>query len=176
MQFVTFRLADALPESKLREWREARQNWLNHHPEPWEPDVEKEYHRKFTAELERWLDAGSGSCIFREKGNREIFENVLMKFQDERVVHESWVIMPNHVHLLFKPLVPLEKLMRAWKGASARLIGNGSIWQENYRDTMIRDGTHFTNAVRYIRRNPGKQRSGTFTFWESERAKAVKWD
>ena len=26
-----------------------------------------------------------------------------MRFQGERVVHHAWVIMPNHVHLLFTP-------------------------------------------------------------------------
>ncbi len=92
MRFVTFRLADALPATLLRGWKEARQNWLNHHPEPWDPEVEKEYHQKFTAVLERWLDAGSGFCLFREAENREILENVRMKFQDETVVHESWLI------------------------------------------------------------------------------------
>ncbi len=81
--------------------------------------------------------------------------------------------MPNHAHLLFKPMAPLEKLLQAWKGVSARRIGQGSIWQENYRDTIMRDGKHFENAVRYIRRNPAKLRASDFTLWESERAKSV---
>jgi hypothetical protein len=47
--------------------------------------------------------------------------------------------MPNHVHLLFKPFWPMEELIKSWKGISARRIGQGSIWQEGYRDTIIRD-------------------------------------
>ena len=39
---------------------------------------------------------------------------------------------------------------------------------------MIRDGRHFANAVRYIRRNPKKLREGTFSLWEGEKAKAVE--
>ena len=70
-------------------------------------------------------------------------------------------------------MAPLEKLMQSWKGISSRRIGAGTIWQKNYRDTLIRDATHFANAVRYIRRNPAKLREGTFTLWESERAKAI---
>ncbi len=174
MQFVTIRLADAMPMAKLRLWKEERDNWLHHHPKPWDAKVEKEYHRRFSAKLEDWLDAGSGSCIFREKPNREILESVMMKFQGKRVIHEARVIMPNHAHLLFTPLVPLEQLMQSWKGVSARLIGLGSVWQENFRDTMIRDQKHFRSAVKYIRRNPAKLMQGTFSLWESERAKEVE--
>ena len=173
MQFVTFRLGDAMPAAKLRQWKEERGIWLSHHPQPWTPEQEKEYHCRFTRKLESWLDEGAGSCIFSDPANRIALEEVLMCFQGERVEHHSWVIMPNHVHLLFTPLAPLEKLMQAWKGTCARRIGKGGIWQENYRDTMIRDSKHFANAVRYIRRNPLKLRPGTFTLWESERAKAI---
>ena len=86
-----------------------------------------------------------------------------------------WVIMPNHVHLLFQPLKPLGILLQAWKSVSAKLIGHGSIWQANYRDTLIRDGDHFANAVRYIRRNPikAKLRADSFTLWQGERALLV---
>ena len=98
-----------------------------------------------------------------------------MRYQGERVHHHAWVIMPNHVHLLFKPVDPLEILLQAWKSVSAKRIGKGSIWQANYRDTLIRDGDHFKNAVRYIRNNPVKARlSGDqFTYWQSERAACV---
>jgi putative transposase len=97
-----------------------------------------------------------------------------MRFQGEKVEHHAWVIMPNHVHLLFTPFSPLEKLIQAWKGVSARQMGQGKIWQKNYRDTLIRDGGHFANAVRYIRRNPAKLRAGTYTLWQGPRALAVK--
>ena len=82
--------------------------------------------------------------------------------------------MPNLLHLLFTPKVPLEILLKAWKGTSARRIGSGSIWQIDYRDTLIRDSGHFANAVRYIRRNPAKLKPGTFSLWQGEKALAVK--
>lgn len=174
MQFVTFRLGDAMPAGKLRQWKEERDVWLAHHPKPWSPEVEKENHRRFTRRLEEWLDEGAGSCLLAEHAHREIVEGVLMHYQGVKVEHHAWVIMPNHLHLIFTPKVPLETLMKAWKGTSARRIGKGSIWQKNYRDTLIRDGGHFANAVRYIRRNPVKLRLGTFTLWQGERALAVK--
>jgi putative transposase len=173
MQFVTFRLADAMPQGKLKQWKEERDVWLKWHPQPWDNETEKEYFKRFIDKLEKWFDQGAGSCVLKAPMMRKHLEETLMFDQPERVEHHAWVIMPNHVHLLFTPKVPIEKLMKSWKGISARKIGFGSIWQKNYRDTMIRNARHFSNAVRYIRRNPAKLREGTFTLWESERAKAV---
>jgi type I restriction enzyme R subunit len=173
MQFVTFRLGDSMPQAKLRRWSEERKCWCGVHPQPWSPDEEKEYHRRFTWKLEGWLDAGEGSCLLADPAHRMILEEVLMRFEGERVEHHSWVIMPNHVHLIFTPLVPIESLIKAWKGTSAHRIGRGSIWQKNYRDTLIRDGEHFANAVRYVRRNPLRLKKGTYTLWEGARARAV---
>ena len=173
MQFVTFRLADALPESKLRTWRDELAIWTTLHPKPWTPAIEDEYDRKFTARIERWLDQGHGSCLLREEHNRLHLEEVLMHFQDDRVVHYSWVIMPNHAHVLFIPLAPMKLLLKAWKGVSARRIGCGSIWQKDYRDTLVRDREHFVNLVRYIRKNPEKLPSSAFTLWEGQKATAI---
>ncbi len=176
MQFVTFRLGDALPKEKVRSWVEQSKAWKSTYPPPWTPEMEREYHQRFTVKIERWLDEGAGSCLFRDDGNRVILEEVLMHFQNERVEHQAWVIMPNHVHLLFKPMQALEKLVQAWKSVSAKRIGLGGIWQRNYRDTMIRDYGHFANAVRYIRRNPEKAglHTGEYTLWQGERALRVQ--
>lgn len=174
MQFVTFRLADSMSAGKLREWKEERDAWLQVHPKPWTPEQEKDYQKRFVWYLEGLLDAGAGECLLKDPGNRCFLEESLMCFHGEKVEHHAWVIMPNHVHLIFTPLSPLEKLIQAWKGTSARKIGRGTIWQKNYRDTMIRDGEHFSNAVKYIRRNPVKLSPGTFTLWEGPRAQAVK--
>ncbi len=173
MQFVTFRLADSMPQTKLRKWKEELIIWKAQHPEPWSAEIEQEYHRKFTWKLETWLDEGFGSCRLKDPDIRKILENTLMHDHETKAIHHAWVIMPNHVHLLFTPLVPIEKLMQSWKGISARRIGMGSIWQKNYRDTLIRDASHLANATRYIRRNPAKLKEGTFTLWQSERALAI---
>ncbi len=173
MQFVTFRLGDAMPANKIRQWKEERSIWLGLHPEPRSLRDETEYHRRFTSRLEHWLDEGSGSCLLKNPGNRQILEETLMHDQATRAVHHAWVIMPNHVHLIFTAHARLEQLMKSWKGVSARRIGQGSIWQKGYRDTIIRDRGHFANAVRYIRRNPAKLPPDSFTLWQSERALAI---
>ncbi len=41
---------------------------------------------------------------------------------------------------------------------------------------LIHNGGYFANAVRYIRRNPAKLKPGTYTLWESDRAREMeKW-
>lgn len=137
-----------MPAEKLRVWRERR---------------------------EIWLDQGHGSCLLADAAVRGVMEEVLMKFQGVRVVHHCWVMMPNHLHLVFSPLQPMEELVGIWKSHSARKLGRGSIWQRNYRDTLIRDEEHFQNAVRYVRRNPRKLRAGTFTLWQGELAAATPY-
>jgi len=106
----------------------------------------------------------------------------LSHFEGVRVVMISAVIMPNHVHGLFvqNPEWPLEKLIRSWKGFTARRINallgrSGSLWQRDYFDRLVRDDKHFANYVRYIRRNPEKARlgEGEFLLWESEIARAI---
>ena len=173
MQFATFRLGDAMPAAKIATWKEERDIWLQVHPQPWDDSTTLEYHRRFTQQLEQWLDQGSGSCILNDPSNRKILEDVFRYDEPDRVTWQAWIIMPNHVHLLFTPKAPLAKLMRSWKGIAARRIGKGSIWQRNYRDTLIRDSEHFANAVRYIRRNPKHLPPHHYTLWESPRAKGV---
>ena len=75
---------------------------------------------------------------------------------------------------------PLEKLIRSWKGFTARQINkllgrSGGFWQRDYFDRLIRDEKHFGNCVRYIRRNPEKTRlnAGEFVLWESELAREI---
>jgi len=173
MQFVTFRLGDSMPQAKLHQWMEDRKVWLQNHPAPWTPEVESDYHRLFTWKMEEWLDQGEGSCVLQDPTIRTIIEETLKFDHGTRAIHEAWVIMPNHVHLLFVAKVRIEILMKSWKGISARRIGNGRLWQKGYRDTMIRDTRHFENAVRYIRRNPIHLPEGTFSLWQSDRALAV---
>jgi REP element-mobilizing transposase RayT len=172
VQFVTIRLGDSLPASLIDGWRAERDAWLRENPRPWTSDTQAEYHRRFSRKIEHWLDQGMGSCVFADADAREVLKDCLLRYEGDRVVHHAWVIMPNHLHVLFSPLGPMEKLIQAWKSHSARTLGKGPLWQRDYRDTLIRDWDHFQNVVRYIRRNPHKAKlpERNFTLWESERA------
>ena len=171
MQFVTFRLNDSMPAGKLSIWAQKRDLWLQWHPEPWDQKTSVEYHHKFTMQLEFWLDQGAGCCLFKEVKNRKILEDVMRYDQKGQAELLAWVIMPNHVHVLLIPKQQLSQIIKKWKGISARKIGKGSIWQRNYRDTIIRDMEHFGNVVRYIRRNPIDLPVGKYSLWESHKVK-----
>src|SRR5262245_4157936 len=63
--FVMFRLADAVPRELRAEWESERETWLRVHPPPWSDESEREYQVRFSGAIERWFDAGHGSCILR---------------------------------------------------------------------------------------------------------------
>jgi putative transposase len=181
--FITFRLADTIPEKLRDEWQSERSAWLRFHPEPWTFETEQEYHKRFSGTIERWLDAGHGSCLLRRTECAQIVDEALRHFDGERLALISSVIMPNHVHAVFvqHPEHPLEKLLRSWKTFSGRKINevhgrSGSLWQRDYFDRLVRDQQHLANCVRYIRRNPEKARlvKGEYILYQSDLAKDVQ--
>ena len=180
--FITFRLGDSIPATLRRHWQKEREQWLQHHPQPWSSETEAEYHTRFSAQIDQWLDAGHGACHLRDHATRRIVENTLNHFDSEQHFHHAWVIMPNHVHCLttLAPAARLEKIIKSWKGFSAtninkHLARTGPFWQEDYFDRLIRDADHFANCTRYIRRNPTKAclKPGSFTHFESDFAKQL---
>src|SRR5438045_8826991 len=115
--FITFRLADAVPTRLLNQWEDERDLWLRLHPEAWSAGVERECHQRFSGAIERWLDAGYGSCLLRRPECAQVVAETLRHFESERVVMISFAVMPNHIHALFvqNPEWPLEKLTQSWK-------------------------------------------------------------
>jgi REP element-mobilizing transposase RayT len=173
--FVTYRLADALPAEKLGEWQDEKDAWMRHHLEPWDAKTEAEYHRLFSARIDEWLDAGHGSCLLRDRGLARIVLNAFTYFNGRRYDLDSFVVMPNHVHVLFRLRAGevLEKVVHSWKSFTAKEINRaqecgrpartGQVWQEDYWDRMIRNERHL-NAVRsYIARNP---KGGAGLLWQ----------
>ena len=174
--FLTFRLADSIPQKTADAWKAERDRWIISHPKPWSDELEQEFHQRFSNEWEKWLDESHGACVLR---NAEVTSHVEEVFQFGDPMHyllHSWVVMPNHAHALFTlgPDERLESRLKNWKGISARRINQhlgttGSLWQKDYFDRMIRDGKHFLNVAKYIRRNPTKAhlREGEYRLYES---------
>jgi hypothetical protein len=175
--FVTFRLADSIPQSKLDAWKAERAAWMSLHPRPWTLQVEQEYHRLFSATVDRWLDLGHGDCTLRSPETARVVGDALAFFESQRCVQHAWVIMPNHVHALFTLLNEwtLDQVIHSWKSFTANKINslmraNEELWQRDYFDRLIRDGQHFVNCARYIRNNPikAKLREGEYLLYEAE--------
>ncbi|CAN5281068.1 transposase [soil metagenome] len=180
--FVTFRLADSLPHHLLEQWREQRAAWLRFHPQPLSTQDQQQLHARFSYRLEHWLDEAHGSCLLRGSSASAAVVAVLLRFDAQSYSLHSFVIMPNHVHVLFSlaSRESLQMTMKTWKGVSARELNarhgtSGSVWQKDYFDRMIRDTQHFWRAARYIRRNPAKAglNDGKFHLHESDRIRTA---
>lgn len=147
IQMVTFRLADAMPVALRREWEALFA-------------IEDERERR--TELEGYLDQGRGECWLRDTRVAAAVEQVFLRGDGERYRMIAWVVMPNHVHLLFElGAMPLGELLKAWKGTGAnaanRLLGRkGTSWQDEYWDRYMRDEAHYRKAKHYIEWNPVK--------------------
>jgi putative transposase len=72
----------------------------------------------------------------------------------------TWVVMPNHVHLLLTPKIEPSIALQRLKGASARnankLLGLGGqpFWQAESYDHLVRSQEQFERIERYILQNP----------------------
>ncbi len=72
----------------------------------------------------------------------------------------AFVVMPNHVHLLATPAVPLPKLTKSLKGMTAKranamlALTGASFWQEESYDHLVRHEREFEKIRNYIEENP----------------------
>jgi len=81
---------------------------------------------------------------------------------------ESYVIMPNHIHLLLRvctdkygrPLVAptISRVIKQLKGIVSKQIGTG-IWQKSFYDHVIRNREDYEEHLRYIYKNPMRWRN-----------------
>jgi putative transposase len=180
--FVTWRLADSLPKVLLATHYQERDLWCQQHPQPWSLAIEADYHRRFSARLDAWLDAGHGCCLLRSPQHAQTVAAALHHFEGERTALISFVVMPNHVHVIFalNPQWQMEQLIHSWKRHSARAIHratgqSGALWMKDYFDRLIRDPEPLSRCVRYVRRNPEKAqlRTDEFILYESPVAQAI---
>jgi superfamily II DNA or RNA helicase/REP element-mobilizing transposase RayT len=177
--FVTFRLADSLPQEKLKQWLAEREEWLATHPEPHDEAVRAEYYRLFPERLQNWLDAGYGSCVLAVPAIKRIVEQSLSHFDHERYRLIESIVMPNHVHVVVAPLgeYTLSDILHSWKSFTAheivkvdeasrlvpkrqRTSRDGSstiinrVWQQESFDHIVRNAAQLDRIRQYIRDNP----------------------
>ncbi len=152
-QFITFRLADSVPQELLQRWRRE----LAAESVDWEA--------AFRRRVELFLDQGYGQCYLRDPRVARMAQDALLYFDAARYHLRAWVVMPNHLHLLLTPLPghKLSKIMQSRKTYTAReankILGRaGQFWQEDYFDRYIRDERHYFTTINYIENNPVKAR------------------
>ncbi len=139
-QFVTFRTYDSLDSylTKIMNDKSLKENI-------------KQY------KIDKILDLSTNGATL----NENILQYLYSYFLDlDRSVYNitSFVIMPNHVHILFEQLKPLQDTMRVLKSKSAIKINkmlekSGKFWASDYYDKIIRDEKHFYQVYEYIQNN-----------------------
>ena len=108
VQFITYRLADSLPSSFMRQLKfklDSRQI------------SEVEYYRG----IEKHLDLGKGVSHMRRGDVANMVEENLLRFDGEKYQLLHWVIMYNHVHLLLRAINghSLSAIMHSMKSFTA---------------------------------------------------------
>ena len=175
VQFITFRLGDSLPQSKLEELTKLKQDWLDSHPLPWSQDVVDEYERFVLVKVNRWLDAGYGSCVLSRPETRKIIYDALIFYDGTRYRLWAFVIMPNHVHLMASPIDAdnMNKIIGNIKRYTSininKAINNeGKLWQREVFDRIVRSGEHFERVIRYIKNNPKGLKNDSYSLFVSD--------
>lgn len=163
-QFITCRLFDSLPQTVLEQFRYELQA----------KNVE-DIDRETMILIEKFLDSGYGECFLRKSAVAKVVKESLEKYNGERYKLFAWVIMPNHIHLLLKPLNnwELEKILHSFKSFTATeankiLQRTGKFWTRESFDRYIRDYEHFEKTWLYVENNPVKaglcQKAGDWEF------------
>ena len=173
IQHVTFHLADSLAQSVLLRL-ESELRTL--------PAENRDLERR--RRVEAWIDAGHGCCVLRKPDIADLVQRSLLSLDSQRYRLLAWVVMPNHVHVLFEAMDgwTAAKIVASWKkftarkicdclrddcvhGTAGKTIANHGIgvprrpiWHREYWDRFIRNERHLLRAVEYIHMNPVKAR------------------
>lgn len=139
--FVTFRLADAITPAHLRSKLSKT------------PDV-----IELAASFDPPLTLGS--CILKQPAVATIIQEAILSSREQCELL-AWCIMPNHVHVVFAPLIGFSppRLLQSWKGRSSRLINqmlgrSGPLWERESFDHLIRSVDSLERFVDYVDQNP----------------------
>jgi len=141
-QFITFRTFDSLDDYLQKIYNSDVAN------------KQKQYH------IDKYLDSSKNGSYLN--GFVLKYLSDFLKEQDKELYQLiAFCIMPNHVHLLFKPFKELSKIMQKIKGVTAKNINimlnkKGKFWASDYYDKAIRDEKHFYTTYEYIKNNPLK--------------------
>ncbi|MBL7794853.1 MAG: hypothetical protein JNK77_21125 [Saprospiraceae bacterium] len=181
--FVTFRLADSLPQNivkALKEELEIESKRLKKEfPVDYERRIRDACKRNF-GKYDHQLDKKPyGACYLRLPEVAEIVAAKLQQYDGTHYDLQVYTIMPNHVHVQFSMAPQLGEMPESWpdeapthyvqlneimqliKGGSAysinKLLGrSGKLWFKDSYDHFVRNDKEWLNITRYILQNPVK--------------------
>jgi putative transposase len=171
--FVTFRLAGSLPAEvieRLREEREQSERLLAQIANPAERARQSDLSsRHWFGKWDEFLDkAFTGPKHLSNPQIADMLSESICYRNGKVYELEAFCIMPNHGHLVFKPLESadgkfhgLSTIMHSLKRHTARqanlLLGQeGAFWQHENYDHFVRDDAELGRIIRYVLHNPVK--------------------
>ena len=154
---VTFRLADSLPATVVESWKREREE-IEQRAKSQNRSLtlheRKELQHLYAARVDSILNAGQGACYLKDESIARIVQDALTHFHGEHYELIGWAIMPNHVHVVVRPLGTheLPGILHSWKSFTAKeankVLGrSGPLWQDEYYDHLIRDEEDFRHAL-----------------------------
>jgi type I restriction enzyme R subunit len=172
--FATSCLAGSIPALGLRRIHEVQSEWLSRRPIDRSPGWKVRLWKQMFVERERWLDETPGVRHLERPDLASVVTKSLRHFHEVRYDLIAFVVMPSHIHWLFRPLVdwystlppdksPRELIMHSVLSFSAhecnRLLGQtGHFWKSESYDHCVRDDAELERIVNYIEMNPVKAR------------------
>lgn len=163
--FVTFRLAGTLPSNVLLRLKTEREGIIAQaqaakRPLTWHE--QEELFRWYSSRVDKYLDAGHGDCWLARPAITQLMADAIKFHAALRFHLHAWVIMPNHVHAVLRPLSDrtLSQIFQSWKGFTARetnrlLKRTGkTFWQVESYDHLIRDDEDLHRCCHYTTMNP----------------------
>jgi REP element-mobilizing transposase RayT len=137
---------------------------------------------KAFAALDRQLDeARSGPLYLHQPELAEMVVEAIhcnASVLGHYVLH-AFAVMPNHVHLLLSPSVPLPKLTKSLKGITAKranemlALTGCPFWQEESYDHLVGNEREFERIRLYIEHNP--VRAGLVKEADQYRWSSARW-
>ena len=148
-------------------WR-ARAPALHQMPSP--PLAKYKYRRRLPHlqkdDADLFVTFCTGPRIPLPENARDLVLEHCLREHGKRIHLHAVVVMPDHVHLLLRPLrdengwpFPLVDIMQCMKGATAHRINKllhraGPVWEEESFDHVLRSDESLKEKAEYIRQNP----------------------
>jgi len=194
--FVTFRLAGSVPKSVLEQWKQEKR-WLEAETgrvrksaddTSLEIDQQQrarllDFHRRWFVKFEEALHKEESGPVWMKDARVADLIQESLHYRDGNVFRlDSYSIMSNHVHSVFKPFLndrslrvvagshpqmyesddpTLGVIMKSLKGYTAheanRLLGRkGEFWDAESYDHFVRDDAELSRIINYVLNNPVK--------------------
>ena len=96
--------------------------------------------------------------VLSEASRDLVLAEIVRQHEQTALLHTA-VVMPDHVHMVLTPTIPLASIARLIKGRTARQINlslgrRGTVWQEEPHDHQLRSADSLAQKCEYVALNP----------------------